>query len=61
VNRVQGVARLRLGVEEARAGGGQLGANRIRARGQLGTRCVHADPDLAAGLVQAVEVAPDDG
>jgi hypothetical protein len=61
VNRVQGVVRLLLCFEEARARGVERGANRIRPRGQLRTRCVHPDPDLAAGFVHAMKVAPDDG
>ena len=39
----------------------QLGADALRALGQLGARRVHAHPDLAARIVQAVTVAPDHG
>ena len=42
-------------------GGRQRLADPLGALGQLGARRADADPDLAAGLVQAVAVAPDDG
>ena len=56
-----GVVGLRLGVDEARAGLGERLADPLGARGQLGARRPDADPDLAAGVVQPVTVAPDHG
>ena len=56
----------RVGVGARRRPGGRrpassAAADALRALGQLGARRAHADPDLAARLVQPVAVAPDDG
>ena len=55
-----GVVRLWLGVDDSRARLGERRADAVRAAGQLGTGDPHADPDLAAGVVQPVPVAVDD-
>ena len=49
-----------VGLDEWRPGGHQRLPDQLGAFGNLGARGADADPDLAAGPVQAMPVAPDD-
>ena len=53
--------RAALGVDEAAPCSSSAAADALGALGQLRSRDANADPDLAAGIVQAVAVAPHDG
>ena len=50
-----------IGGDEPRPGVDQRGADPLGSLGNFGPGSTNADPDLAARLMQAVLVAPDDG
>jgi hypothetical protein len=60
VDRVQQIVGLALRLDEGGPGHLELSANRLRALRQLGPGNAHSDPDLAARIVLAVQIAPDD-